>query len=114
MKTVIEDFGFLLPYFYYIVMQCYLKRLGLQVLRSELIMTQIQLGEVDQLLESGILDFRDIIPSENQFLNHNFRERFHVGHRVAFERRNAYRYVRPLRVLEMMGQVSIFAAYNIA
>lgn len=84
-----------------------------EIFRFELIVTQIQFSEINELFESLIVDSRYLIHSQNQLLHNYLWKRYDVYQVIMFEWNFRDRHIRPLTVLEMILQAPI-AAVDVA
>lgn len=89
----------------------YLKDVRQQLLRRELIMTQVQLGEINELFEGTIVDLDDAVPPQNQLLDGYSRKGRDVHQTIVLERDYRRLYVQPLLLLEMRLQAPIAAVH---
>lgn len=89
----------------------YLEDVRLQFIWRDLIITQVQFGEINELLKSAIVDPDDTVPSQNQFLDDDSRKGRDVHQEIVLERDYLRRYVQPLLLLEMRLQTPITAVY---
>lgn len=74
-------------------------------------MTQVQFGEINELLEGAIVDLGDTILSQNQFLDDYPREGRDVHQAIMLERDYFSSYVRPLVLPEVRLQAPVTAVH---
>lgn len=90
----------------------YLEDVRLQFVRPELVMTQVQFDEIDEFLESMIVDLDDTVPSQNQFLDDYPGKGRDARQMIVLERDHLRRYIQPLLLLEMQLQTPVTAVHE--